>query len=42
MKPGEAKELAARLDIDPVKSANYIERSMGNYREISSFPVWCS
>ncbi len=37
MKPGEAKELAARLDMDPDKVSIAIERSMGNYREISSF-----
>ncbi len=37
MKPAEAKTLALRLNIDSSRVMSIIARSMGNYKEISSF-----
>jgi transglutaminase-like putative cysteine protease len=37
MKPAEAKTLALRLNTDTARVMNIIVRSMGNYKEISSF-----
>ena len=37
MTPAESKKLAMRLNLDTARVVNIIERSMGNYREISSF-----
>jgi hypothetical protein len=37
MKPAEAKKLALRLKIDTARAMSIIARSMGNYKEISSF-----
>jgi transglutaminase-like putative cysteine protease len=37
MKPAEAKKLALRLKIDTARVMSIIARSMGNYKEISSF-----
>src|SRR5664280_1330708 len=37
MKPAAAKELAIKLHVDSIRVQSFIARSMGNYREISSF-----
>jgi transglutaminase-like putative cysteine protease len=37
MKPAAAKELAIKLHVDSTRVQSFIARSMGNYREISSF-----
>ena len=37
MKPEEARSLALRLNADTARVMNISCRSMGNYREISSF-----
>ena len=37
MKPAEAKALALKLNIDTARFRNIFARSMGNYKEISSF-----
>ena len=37
MKPSDSKQLALKLKIDTARVRNAIDRSMGNFREISSF-----